>query len=183
MEYRAGQPQEEVGIDGCGLSSLARTFARCTLTSSYEFNHRAGPDADARVSKPGGGAAHKGTPPVPSTDPPPPALATAPAHRCGGMGAHAAAAVVARRRQSVFVTVLRKSAKGRSRSQGGRMWAAMTVIQDGAVRAGAVPEPATYCQLSDKFHIYGMSDMTDKQTISTFNDRSAAQPTSLRRKK
>lgn len=68
MEYRAGQPQEEGGIDGCGLSSLARTFARCTRTSGYEFNHRAGPDTDARVSKPGSGAAHKGRPPVPSTD-------------------------------------------------------------------------------------------------------------------
>lgn len=43
MEYRAGQPQEEVGIDGCGLCSLARTFARCARTSGYEFNHRAGP--------------------------------------------------------------------------------------------------------------------------------------------
>lgn len=93
MEYRAGKPREEVGIDGCGLSSLARTFARCTRTSGYEFDHRAGPDADARVSKPGSGAAHKGTLPVPSTDPPPPAHATALGHRYGGMGAHAAAPV------------------------------------------------------------------------------------------
>lgn len=147
MEYRAGQPQEEGGIDGCGLSSLARTFARCTRTSGYEFNHRAGPDTDARVSKPGSGAAHKET--------------SGSEHR--------------------RLRIPPRSAIGRS--QGGGSGASMTVIQEGRVCACAVPGPAACCQSSDKFHISGMSDMTDKQTIRTFVHRSAAQPTSLRRKK
>lgn len=129
MEYRAGQPQEEVGIDGCGLSSFARTFARC-LRLRVQPPDRARPDTDARVSNPGSGAADKGRPPVPGTDPPPPAHSTALGHRYGGMGAHAAAAVALRPRQSVFVRVRRRNARGRSRSQGGGPWASMTVIQE-----------------------------------------------------